>query len=253
MKHSVWTLVTLALLPLALSACGGGGTSAPAPKTDFTQPSSVEGTVQGFSGGGTLQLNDSDEKTVASASADSSGNFKLFLPSKAASTNLTANSLGLAFLGVANSDGTCTGSISSSDVAAKIYAFDTLVLIQGKTKLNLRSGSIQSSKDSDGERKEYTLTSWVYSDTPYSLVGNRTCTSSSVEAGKTVVTTRLTQMATYLKSGWNTVTARVSIKSGSSRRAEIEVRSVDTSKSVWQEIDFYSVFESTVQSSKPQP
>jgi len=206
------------LLALTLTACGGGGgTPAPPLKTDFIQPTSIEGTVQvvGLSNTVKLQLQaDKSSDLVANAILQSNGQFKLTLPTATLAGKLKSDLLlGLLELVSSGSEG-CTGSITISDLIAKVYGFTTLKLVDGTTTTKLTSATLSASTDGGFQG---TLDMWLYASSPVSMTGSRTCTDN-----------RNVQANVQVKPGWNA--ARISFNGKNT-----VLESVDPTKTVWRE------------------
>ena len=208
------------LLALTLTACGGsGGTPAPPPplKTDFIQPTSIDGTVQvvGLSNTAKLQLQgEKSSDILVTTPLQSNGQFKLVLPNATLAAKLKSDLLGGLFqLASPNGDG-CTGSITISDAIAKVYGFTTLKLVDGATTTKLTSATLSGSSDGGFQG---TLDLWLYASSPVSMTGSRTCTD-----GKS------TQANVQVKPGWNAVRISFNGKNTS-------LESVDPIKTVWRE------------------
>lgn len=208
------------LLVLALTACNTVSTPAPVIpplKTDFVQPTSIEGTIQvpSIAKNATIRSTSSNGlDTLSSTSITSSGGqftFSLPLPNASLVSKLKGNSVAELTQGFVSS-ADCTGDIKISNLLAKIYALYELQLVEGATTTTLANIIASSSGGVD----ELTINGWVYSVSNVSVVGTLTCASSN--------TTRVANL--YLKPGWNVIQERLG-KSG------LTLQSLDPLKTIW--------------------
>jgi len=233
MKYSVWTSLTLALLPLALSACGGGGTPAPVLRTEFSQPTRIEGKIQDYPGSsGTVKLLSSNgEEVLSSVSTDGLGNFQVSLPAVGWPSKLSSSVMDAPFK-LNTSKATCTGTLVVSDLSVATQSFDQLRLIQGSKDVPLSSATYALEAGvSSTESTRY----WVYASGKVSLTSSRTCTASTTKNGVTQTNTLTIRGAAYLKTGWNVVQKDIKLsQSGNTLTLEWTLSSLDAGPSVWQ-------------------
>jgi len=212
--------ICLLILGLTLTACNGGGTPAPVeppPKTDFVQPTAIEGTVQVISVGSTatVQLRSKDGLTTLSSApikaVSGQFSFSLLLPSAALTSKLQSSPISALFQAL-NSGGTdCTGTIQVSDLLANVYSFAELQLVDGTTVTKLSSIAASATGDSS----EISINGWFYSLSSVTITGTRSCPSGQKYVANV-----------YLKPGWN------ALQFNSGKNGQI-YQSVDPTKTVW--------------------
>ncbi len=209
------------LLALTLTACGGGGTPTPVtpPKTDFIQPTSLEGTVQVVSvaNNSTIRLRSDDGlETLSSAPITSSGgqfSFSLPLPNATLVSKLKSASVAETFGSLVMQGGDCTGSIDVSNLGTKIYVLSELQLLGGVKITKLSTAIISSS----GGAVAFAGSVWIYSPSSVSVSGTQTCLGGSTNVANV-----------YLKPGWNVIQA-------SEGKGGLTMQSVDPAKTVWRD------------------
>jgi len=210
----------LLILGLSLTACNNGGTPAPVeppPKTDFVQPTAIEGTVQVISVGNTatMQLRSKDGLTTLSSAPIKALNgqfsFSLPLPSAALSGKLESFPVAQLYQSLNSSGLDCTGTIQISDLLATGYSFSELQLVDGTTVTKLSSITASST----GDFNEISANGWFYSLSSVSVTGTRSCPSGQKYVANV-----------HLKPGWNALQFNLG-KSGGS------YQSVDPTKTLW--------------------
>ena len=203
---------------LTLTACNNGGTPTPPLKTDFVQPTAIEGTVQLItaSNTATVHLRTKDGLTTVSSApikaVNSQYTFSLPLPSAALTSKLESISVTSLYQQII-SGGDCTGTIQVDDLVAKIYVLSGLELVDGTTVTNLLSITVSSL----GESSERSLNSWVYSLSNVTMTGTQSCPD-----GKNNIAN------IHFKPGWN------AFQFSSGKNGGI-YQSVDPTKTVWRQ------------------
>jgi len=211
--------ICLLILGLTLTACSGGGTPAPVEpplKTDFVQPTAIEGTVQVISVGNTatVQLPSKDGLTTVSSAPIKTLNgqfsFSLPLPSAALTGKLQSISVA-ALVQLLDSDSDCTGTIQISDSLAQVYSFSELQLVDGTKVTKLSSITASATADSS----EISINGWFYSLSSVTVTGTRSCASGQKLFANI-----------HLKLGWNAIQFNLG-------NNNVSYRSVDPTKTVW--------------------
>jgi len=185
MKNLIFVLpLTLALI----TACNGANTPANA-----TQPTTVSGTIAGYTGGA-ASIDLKANSTIATGSVNTSGAFTVTLPAASTLTpylsTINENDLYTA------TNQTCTGSLTNSNPAAKVFGFDSLSI--GSTEYN----TVQVVSNESTFTTTINGYLWLYIDQAATFSGTKTCTGT-VANGYTA-TTKVTYMVP-LKVGWNLI------------------------------------------------
>ncbi|MEF2279983.1 hypothetical protein V3W47_16950 [Deinococcus sp. YIM 134068] len=186
------TLPRLALLTsaaLALTACGSA--SLPAAPEDQPPATTVRGTVQTWSGTGTVSLPGSSGQTLARADVVADGTFTLTLPDASALAGLTRTAPD------ALSEVGCTGTVTSSDAAARGYGFATLSAQDTAGTRSILAADLNVTYVPP--RATLRARAWLYADRATRLTGSLNC-GSLIGASSAPVAVDVSA-----KAGWNVV------------------------------------------------
>ena len=206
--------ITLLALPCALllGACGGGNTTPPPPaRTDFIQPTQIAGNISDYNKlKGTLEILGKNKEVLSSAVAKTTGDFTIELPNATGATKLSEGTFQLLLEIMMRNDESCTGNVTLSNLAARVYGTGPLQLTQGNTKRALlsNSGSVVNNNSTGS------VSLWLYASSAVNLMGEKRC-------GGALSTSNL-----YLKFGWNQVFLSFALR-------DIQMQSVDAASSTW--------------------
>lgn len=195
-------LLLLALGPLLLSACSSKG---------ITQ---LRAQVRGWSGGaGQIKVLAADRTVLTSSNLDSVGRFTLPLPDAQVLAAFLRPSL---LPDAQNESPNCTGTVTSSDPAARFYQIDQLSAFptSGAAPLTLVS---QTRSNDSGEALRLDQRGLVYASAATRVQGERRCPAGPGRAGATTAS-----FALNLKAGWNDVVSRRSQDVGGNSAARLE-------------------------------
>lgn len=190
-------ILFLPLTAALMTACGGGVSVLP--PSNFTQPTSINGTVQNYRGGATTiealavgtSAKSPSNPSIASAALSASGNFTLPLPTLATITPYLS-APGSAADGVYTETG-CSGMLTNSAPDAQGYTVGALN-VGGVTYSTVTTVTNQTARTITVDGGE-----WTYSTKATTLGGNITCTQSA--NGSTTVLQVSANVP--LKAGWN--------------------------------------------------
>lgn len=160
-----WTVLSALTLAAALSACGSGNT----PIIDPVEVTTISGHISAGNGVGNVTLPGADGQPLAQTSVDEAGNFTLNLPP--VSTNLVSTEQVMSVVG-------CTGTLNSSNTAAKGYGVAGLKLSRGTTNDVVLPMSVTISRFAGVPTGgSFDGRVWVYADQATTLSGSVDCTA----------------------------------------------------------------------------
>ena len=195
-------LLLLALGPLLLSACSSKG---------ITQ---LRAQVRGWSGGaGQIKVLAADRTVLTSTTLDSVGRFTLPLPDAQALSAFLRSSL---LPDLLNEAPNCTGTVTSSDPAARFYQISQLSAFPAGGAAPLALVSQTRSNDPGGAQR-LDQRGLVYASAATRVQGERRCPAAPGRAGVTTAS-----FALNLKAGWNDVVSRQSQDAGGNSAARLE-------------------------------
>jgi len=216
MKNLIFVLpLTFALI----TACNGANTPANA-----TQPTTVSGTIAGYSGGA-ASIDLKANSTIATGSVNTSGAFTVTLPAASTLTpylsTLSENDLYTA------TNQTCTGSLTNSNSAARVFGFDTLHI--GSTDYT----TIQVAYSDTTLTATISGYLWLYTDRAATLSGTKTCTGTD---GNGYASTTQVTYTVPLKVGWNLIkedASATAAATGKSISGQVTYTTVNDQATVW--------------------
>lgn len=183
---------------LALTACGSA--SLPAAPDDQPPATTVRGTVRTWSGTGTVSLPGSSGPGLARADVAANGTFTLTLPDASALSGLTRTAPeALGEVG-------CTGTVTSSDPAARGYGFATLKAQDTSGPRSILAADLNVTYVPP--RATLLARAWLYADRSTRLTGTLNC-GSLIGAASAPVSVDVSAQA-----GWNVVGVTVNASYG---------------------------------------
>ena len=183
MKRYATYVLCLPLTAALLAACGGGGTATvnPAPAAPIT---TVNGTVQGWTGGAStvelLALSTAKSATnpaLASATLNANGTFALTLPSLATITPYLS-AAGTPGDGVTSGGTGCSGALTISDPTVQGYGFSTLSA--GNTTFWTYNFATTPATATTSATATFSERLWLYLAKPTTLGGSTICTQIGI-------------------------------------------------------------------------
>ena len=216
-------LSAVACLGLLLSACAGRPLLQTAPAAPAATVGNVQGNISRWGGTGKVALYGNPGQTLAQTDVASSGRFILPLPDAVTvQPALRAASESLASLG-------CTGRVTSSDAAARNFAFINLQPQRANTKPVFAA----SLRRTSFTRAALTGRAYLYSDRPTRLSGQVDCGQILQDfAGASIGVPVNVNIAA--QTGWNALELRVDVQGSlTGVAASGEVRAVADTPQVW--------------------
>lgn len=216
-------LLSTACLGLLLSACAGRPLLQTGPAAPATTVGNVQGNVSRWSGTGKISLYGTPGQTLAQADVASSGLFILNLPDAVTvQPALRPAAESLASLG-------CAGRVTSSDDAARNFAFLSLQPQRADTKPVFAA----SLRRTSFTRATLTGRAYLYADRPTRLSGEVDCGQIVQDfAGASIGVPVSVNIAA--QTGWNALELRVEVQGSlTGVSATGEVRAVADTPQVW--------------------
>ncbi|MEF2279237.1 hypothetical protein V3W47_13090 [Deinococcus sp. YIM 134068] len=198
-------------------------------ETPTPTPTSINGTVSGWSAGAGTVSAQEGTTTLSSAALNANGTFQLALPAASAITpylfsveNFTYNDSG------------CSGSLTVSDQNAKVYPVGSLTATAGGSSRTILARTYTQTSTNTQTTITFDGRVWVYADRDVNLSGSVNCTDT-VEG--VTVTSTLSQNA-RLHTGWNILkSSAVVTANGATSSGTISLSLTNTSDtaSTWTE------------------
>jgi hypothetical protein len=222
-----------AMLTIGTAMCLGlVGCPSPTPiKTDFAQPTTIEGTIVDFvsrpNSPAVVEYREKNGFLASKANASQDGTFSLALPSADIVTSkLEESSLLLLFFQIAGGSGKdCTGELTLNPIV-KTYAVFGMGFTQGsfETDRKISSGTIGIVDGKTSIDQNF----WIFATNPTQFSGTRTCSDSKIRANL------------FLKQGWNAANLKLS----ASNDFGLVIQSVEPAATTWRtNPDFFNPFQ----------
>ncbi len=219
MKKQIGILATGVLLAVGLVAC-------PTPvvepiKTDFGQPTTIEGTIIDFvprpNNPAVIEYREKDGTLGAKANAKDDGTFSLVLPSADTVTSKLKESSLVLFLALISSDfgekKDCTGEITLSPIVPT-YVLIEMGVTQGSfaTDRKISSGTVSVTNGKPSIDQDF----WIFATSPTQFSGTQNCAKSKSKA------------SLFLKKGWNVANVKLLFATN-----EVIVQSIESAATTW--------------------
>jgi hypothetical protein len=218
MNKKMAMLASGMVLTIGLVACPS---PTPPVKTDFGQPTTIEGTIIDFvprpDSPAVIEYREKNGFLAAKANARDDGTFSLVLPSADVVTSkLKESSLVLFLSGIAGGFGEekdCTGEITLSPVITT-YVVTQMGFTQGSfdTDRKISSGTVSITNGKPNIDQDF----WIFATSPTQLTGMRSCSDSKSKA------------SLFLKKGWNVANLKLLFD-----KNEVIIQSIEPAATSW--------------------